>query len=83
MPQTNLVIGGQQADDEGCQTHGEQCTDEGSLTANLVTEVTEDHGTERARDEGDAEGGEGRQKFGGCVLEGKNSTGNTATAAVA
>ena len=74
-PQTNLVIGGQQTDDEGCQTHGEQCTDEGSLTANLVAEVAEDHGTEGARDEGDAEGREGSQKLGGCVLRGEEQHG--------
>ena len=74
----------QQADDEGCQTHGEQCTDEGSLTANLVTEVTEDYGTEGAGNEGDAEGREGSQKLGGCVLRGgRTARGNTATAAVA
>ena len=69
------MVGGQQTDDEGCQTHGEQCTDEGCLTADLVAEVTEDHGTEGARDEGDAEGCEGCQKLGGCVLRGEEQHG--------
>ena len=60
-PESNLVVGGQQADDEGRYTHGEQRTDEGCLTTNLVAEVAKNNGTEGTRDEGDTEGCEGGQ----------------------
>ena len=76
---TNLVVGGQ-TDDEGARPM--VSSDRGLPTANLVASgrrLLNREGAMKAM----LESSEGRQKFSGCVLRGKNSTGNTATAAVA
>src|SRR5699024_5070493 len=55
---TDLVIGGQQTDEDGGDTHGQQRTDQGGLAPHTVTEMPEDDRSQGTGDEGQAEGGE-------------------------
>jgi hypothetical protein len=60
----DLLVGGQQPDQEGRDAHRHQRGDEGHLPADLVADVPEDHAAERARDEPDGERAERREGAG-------------------
>ena len=70
-PQPDLVVGGEQPNEEGCQTHRQQCAHEGCFTADLIAEMPENNRPERPGDEGNTESGEGGQKLGGGVFRGE------------
>ena len=55
-PQADLVVGGQQADQERGDAHGQQRADQGGLAADPVPEVAEDDRAQRAGDEGHRKG---------------------------
>lgn len=62
-----LVIGRQQADEEGRDAHRQERADERDLAADAVAEVPEDDGSDRAGDESDTEGREGGEQRGRAV----------------
>ena len=66
-PCANLLITGQAANQEGGDAHGHQGDNQRLLTAELVTEVAEQHGAERTGEERNGEGHEGHQRGEGLV----------------
>ncbi len=61
----------QGTDQERGGTHQYEGQDQGSLAADLVPEVAEEHSAERAGHVGDAEGGEGGEQGDGWVTRGE------------
>ena len=66
-PCADLLIAGQASDQEGGDAHGHQGDDQRLLAAELVAEVAEQHGTERAGEERYGEGHESHQRGQGLV----------------
>src|SRR5271156_2579923 len=67
--QADFAVGGQQADGDGGDAHGEQGGDQGGFAADAVAEMTEQRGAERPGDEGDGESGQrGEGGRGGIFL---------------
>jgi len=63
-PQADLRMGGQQADGDRGQAHGQQRGHQGGLAADTVPEVTKHRRAHRACDERHREGGQGLQQGG-------------------
>ena len=70
-PDTDALVGGQAADEEGGEPHQEQAGHQNGFAAELVTEVPADDAAERADQEPDAQGAEGQQGGGQRVLAGE------------
>lgn len=64
-PDSDLVVGGQQAHADGAGAHEREGDDDRVLAAEAVTEVAEDDPAERAGDETDREGREGGERADG------------------
>ncbi len=64
-------VGGQQADNDRRNTHGQEGGDQRRLATDLVAEMTEDNGAEWTGEEGDREGGKGSEKGGGRIVVGE------------
>ena len=61
------AVARQRADGKGGQTHAQQRQNQRRLAPKTVAEMPEDHGTDRSREKGDTEGGQGGQRRGGGV----------------
>ena len=61
------MVGRQQADQKGGNTHGQQRIDQRGLAADLVTQMPEEHRTQWTRDHRRAKDGKGRQQRDGLV----------------
>ena len=80
--EADLLIGRQKADADSCQAHKEEGGDDRILAAELVPEVAEDDAAERAGDEANGEGGEGRQRAHGRADVGEEDITETSAEAV-
>ena len=65
--ETDLVVGGQHADQERGEAHAEQSDEQDGLSADGVAQVAHDERADRAGHVGDAEGGQRRDSGGGGV----------------
>ena len=66
-PDADLVVGRQQADERRADAHDHQRQQQHLLAADPVAEVAEDQPADRAGEEADGEGGEGRELRGRAV----------------
>ena len=71
----HALVGRQAADEEGRDAHQQDGPDHHLLAAHVVADVAQDEGADRARDVGDAEGGERRDGGGGVVALGEEDVG--------
>ena len=67
-PDADRRIGRQQADQEGAAADQQQGRHQHRLAAHPVAEMAEEQAAERARQEADGEGGEGRQRADGGIV---------------
>ena len=63
-PRADLLVGRQQADQERGDAHHDECQHEHRLASDPVAVVADDDAAERAGDEADGVGAEGRQRAG-------------------